>query len=105
MAEVNVAAVLFPKPEKFKEVAALVAEVVQKVQENEPDTLLYYAIQVQDKHEIVIVERYKNAAAVQAHIKAPYFRAFAAQLPTLLVKPAEMRAGGFLGGAPGVSRL
>lgn len=33
------------------------AEVVKKVQEHEPGTLIYYAIKVQDKNEIVIIER------------------------------------------------
>lgn len=73
MSELNVAAVLTPKPENFDEVrmilynlcvtsylsafqvAALVTEVTKQVQEHEPDTLLYYAFQ--DKKEIIIVER------------------------------------------------
>ena len=37
---------------------ALVTEVTQKVQANEPDTLIYYAFRVQGKDEIVVVERY-----------------------------------------------
>lgn len=49
--------------------------------------------------------RYKNQAAVQTHVKAPYFREFAAKLPSLSAKPWELRAGGFLGGLKGVSRL
>lgn len=39
------------------QVAALITEVTKKVQENEPNTLLYYAFQVQGKKEIAIVER------------------------------------------------
>jgi quinol monooxygenase YgiN len=176
MSEINVAAVLTPKPGKFDEVssnlilptysyypqwpwikqlnciqvATLVTEVIKQVQEHEPDTLLYYAFQIKDKDEIVIVERYvrnvfdtgrllsprakretvprhillpiaslphkpldhvligsryKNQSAVQAHVKAPYFRSFAGKLPTLLAKPSELRAGGFLSGSRGVSRL
>ncbi|KAJ5357990.1 hypothetical protein N7541_005148 [Penicillium brevicompactum] len=105
MAEINVAAVLTPKPGKFEEVSTLVSEVIKQVQEHEPDTLLYYAFQLKDKNEIVIVERYKNQSAVQAHVRAPYFRSFAGQLPALLAKPSELRAGGFLGGSKGVSRL
>lgn len=38
-------------------VAALIAETIANVQEHEPDTLLYYAIKVQNKNEIVIVEK------------------------------------------------
>ncbi|KAJ5864423.1 uncharacterized protein N7529_006339 [Penicillium soppii] len=105
MSEINVTAVLTPKPEKFEEVATLVSEVIKQVQEHEPGTLLYYAFQIKDKNEIVIVERYKDQSAVQAHVKAPYFQIFAGKLPTLLSKPSELRAGGFLGGSRGVSRL
>lgn len=93
MSEVNVTAILYPKPEKFEEVrllpnshaesslsldysiceprishtyllllcgsqvAALAADITKKVQEHEPDTLLYYAFRVQEKNEIVVVER------------------------------------------------
>ncbi|KAJ5930661.1 hypothetical protein N7454_004688 [Penicillium verhagenii] len=103
--ELNVAAVLHPKPENFKELAALVTEVIKKVQEHEPDTLLYYAFAVQEKNEIVIIERYKNQAAVQAHVKAPYFKEFASKIPGLSEKPWELRAGTHLSGVRGVSRL
>ncbi|PTB34913.1 uncharacterized protein TrAFT101_009441 [Trichoderma asperellum] len=105
MSEINVAAVLYPKPEKFDELAALIAEVTTNVQANEPDTLVYYAIRVQKKNEIVIIERYKNQAAVQAHLKAPYFRKFSAKLPELLAKPVELRSGTLLEGSCVVSRL
>ncbi|KAJ5538052.1 hypothetical protein N7494_007531 [Penicillium frequentans] len=99
--ELNVAAVLHPKPEKFQEVAALVTEVVKKVKEHEPDTLLYYAFQVKEKNEIVIIERYKNQEAIKTHVKAPYFKEFAAKIPELSEKPWELRAGTFLGGERG----
>ncbi|KAJ6111696.1 hypothetical protein N7523_007757 [Penicillium sp. IBT 18751x] len=79
MSELNVAAVLTPKPEKFDEVAALVTEVTKQVQENEPNTLLYYAFQ--DKTEIIIVERYKDQQAVQAHTKGPLFPRLRRQAP------------------------
>ncbi|KAJ5971027.1 uncharacterized protein N7479_000945 [Penicillium vulpinum] len=54
---------------------------------------------------IATIYRYKNQAAIQTHVKSAYFRSFSGKLPTLLTKPAEIRAGGFLGGSRGVSRL
>ncbi|OQE78483.1 hypothetical protein PENNAL_c0056G00859 [Penicillium nalgiovense] len=63
MSEINVTAVFVPKPEKFEEVAALVTEVIKQVQEHEPDTLLYYAYEIKDKNEIVIVESFDNYTA------------------------------------------
>ncbi|KAJ5594463.1 uncharacterized protein N7459_000671, partial [Penicillium hispanicum] len=54
---------------------------------------------------VLIGSRYKSQAAAQAHLQASYFRAFSAKLPGLMAKPSELRAGGFLGGSRGVSRL
>ncbi|KAJ5110919.1 hypothetical protein N7532_001454 [Penicillium argentinense] len=105
MSEINVTAIIYPKPDKVDEVTALITEVTKKVQENEPDTLLYYAFRVQGKDEIVIVERYKNQAAVQTHVKSGYFKEFAAKMGQVTAKPMELRAGAFLGDSRGVSRL
>lgn len=41
----------------ISQVAALVSAVTKQVQEHEPDTLLYYAFQVEKTKEIVVVER------------------------------------------------
>ncbi|KAJ5830929.1 uncharacterized protein N7525_009182 [Penicillium rubens] len=67
MSEINVTAVFTPKPEKFEEVSTLVTEVIKQVQEHEPDTLLYYAYEIKDKNEIVIVER-GRASASREHL-------------------------------------
>ena len=59
-----------------------------------------------NKNKILILRyRYKDQVAIQTHVKSPYFRTFAGKLSTLLTKPAEIRAGGFLSGSRGVSRL
>jgi quinol monooxygenase YgiN len=49
--------------------------------------------------------RYKDQAAVKAHSKSAYFREFFTKLAPLMAKPAEIRAGAFLNGQRGVSRL
>ncbi|KAF3403839.1 hypothetical protein F1880_010156 [Penicillium rolfsii] len=105
MSEINVAAIVNPKPEKFDEVAALFSELVKKVEECEPDTLIYYVIKIQDKNELVVVERYKNEAAVKAHSSAPYFKETIAKAMPLLAKPVDIKMGQFLNGERGVSRL
>ncbi|KAJ5780979.1 hypothetical protein N7457_006139 [Penicillium paradoxum] len=105
MSEINVTAVFSVKPEKFEELATLVTELTKQVQEHEPDTLLYYAFELKKKNEIVVVERYKDQSAIQTHTKSAYFQTFASQLPALLSKPMEIRAGGFVNGSRGVSRL
>ena len=54
---------------------------------------------------MIINHRYKDQAAVKTHMKSTYFREFSAKLAKLTAKPAELKAGGFLGGSRGVSRL
>lgn len=49
--------------------------------------------------------RYKDQAAVKAHMKSSYFREFSSKLAPLMAKPSEIRAGAFLNGSRGVSRL
>lgn len=93
------------------------------MQANEPDTLLYYAFSTKE-NEIVVVERYvclgcvchcqvqvlmsaryRNQAAVQAHVQSPYFREFAAKVPGLVAKPMEVKMGAQLGASARVSRI
>jgi quinol monooxygenase YgiN len=49
--------------------------------------------------------RYRNQAAVQAHVQSPYFREFAAKVPGLVAKPMEVKMGAQLGASARVSRI
>lgn len=51
------------------------------------------------------MNRYKNKAAMQTHVKSAYFREFAAKVPGLVERPMEMRMGGLLGTSTRVSRM
>ncbi|BCR91611.1 putative quinol monooxygenase [Aspergillus chevalieri] len=103
---INLVAIIYPKPDKAAELSALMAEVTQKVQANEPDTLLYYAFtNEQNKDEIIVVERYRNAAALDAHVKGPHFQEFVKKASALMAKPFELKKGGFLPASAGVARL
>lgn len=83
--QVNLVALIYPQPDKLEEVflvtlfpgnkllyqlqgywlslqlSGLIAELTRKVQETEPDTLIYYAYvneAKKDEKEIIVVERY-----------------------------------------------
>jgi quinol monooxygenase YgiN len=85
----------------------LVSDLVQSVQDNEPDVLLYYAVHGKDsegKDEIVFVERcvtrsswqcfriltahrYKSQAAFDDHIQGKLFQQIIPRLIELSAKP------------------
>lgn len=50
--------------------------------------------------------RYRNEAAMQAHVQGPYFQAFASRASELMAKPFELKKGiGILPSSAGVARL
>ncbi|KAL2009175.1 hypothetical protein VTN00DRAFT_7369 [Thermoascus crustaceus] len=123
--EVNLVATFYPKPGKTDELIALMNDMAKKVHANEPDTLVYYAVQVEGKDEIIFVEkyadpalgpfmqgqctmqrcdnqyRYKNQAAVTAHIQTPYFQEFAEKVSSLTEKPYDLKMGNRIAGFEG----
>ncbi|GAB1192958.1 hypothetical protein BDV32DRAFT_6872 [Aspergillus pseudonomiae] len=92
-AVINQIAILTPKEGKFDELAAELANITRNVQENEPETLVYYAYADAKKEEIIVVERYVNQAALDKHRAAPYFQDLIKKAPELLGKPLELKVG------------
>ncbi|OQE39900.1 hypothetical protein PENCOP_c006G00024 [Penicillium coprophilum] len=90
---INQVAILTAKPEKHDELVAKLANITQKVQENETETTLYYAFSIADTNEVIVVERYVNQEALDKHRAAPYFQEFIRDAPTLLAKPFELKSG------------
>ncbi|OJJ67766.1 hypothetical protein ASPBRDRAFT_47799 [Aspergillus brasiliensis CBS 101740] len=103
---INQVAILSPKPERREELVAQLASITRQVQENEPETLVYYAFFTVHTNEIIIVERYLNQAALERHRAAPYFQELIKRAPALLAKPLELKSGSqLLGGSAQVNRL
>ncbi|GES65412.1 antibiotic biosynthesis monooxygenase [Aspergillus terreus] len=90
--EVNVVAIMYPKPGKHDEA-------------HEPDTLIYYAFSIKDGNEIMVVERYRNQEALQIHLLNPYFQDFGKKAKELMERPYDVKVGsGFLSGSASVTR-
>lgn len=49
--------------------------------------------------------RYRNAAALETHVKGPYFQKFVKKAAGLMAKPFELKKGGFLPASAAVARL
>ncbi|KAF9888416.1 hypothetical protein FE257_008694 [Aspergillus nanangensis] len=104
--EVNVVAIMYPKPGKHDELAAHLSELTRQVQIHEPDTLIYYAFSIKDGDEIMVVERYRDGEALQTHLLNPYFREFGSKASGLMEKPYEVKVGsGFLSSSVSVTRV
>ncbi|KAE8354228.1 hypothetical protein BDV28DRAFT_131475 [Aspergillus coremiiformis] len=90
---INQIAILTPKQGRFDDLAAEVANLSQKVQKNEPGTLVYYAYADAKREEIIIVERYADQAALDKHSASQYYQDLVKKAPELLGKPLELKVG------------
>jgi len=70
---VFVLATLTPKEGKLEEVATGMKELAAEVEKNEPGCLLYQVFTNSADGTIIVIEKYKDLAAVQAHKDAPYY--------------------------------
>ncbi|KAK2753746.1 hypothetical protein FQN55_000109 [Onygenales sp. PD_40] len=96
--EIHIIATLQAKPGKLDEVAALFAETAKKVHASEPNTLAYYSIKPKKGDELFVVERYKDAASLQAHGGSETFKAFSKAVGPLLAAPLKIQIGPQIGG-------
>jgi quinol monooxygenase YgiN len=79
------------KPEREKEYLAFMAAVENTILANEPDTLLHVMLaHPTEPHTYVFIERYRNAAALNAHLEAPDHREATEELDDFLAKPYEV---------------
>ncbi|MEN3950172.1 putative quinol monooxygenase [Iodidimonas sp. SYSU 1G8] len=80
------------KPGKEMEFAAVSRTMSGVVEANEPDTLVYKVFRTEDPLEFIVIEIYKDEAALQAHRDSAHV---AAVLP---------RLGGVIDGAPEIGK-
>jgi len=73
--EIELVAILHPAAGKADRILELMGGVAKIVHEKEPGTLKYNLLkQTGDNPKIVVVEKYKDEAALKAHGKFPEFR-------------------------------
>ncbi|KAK8210905.1 hypothetical protein IWZ01DRAFT_541874 [Phyllosticta capitalensis] len=94
MPELVVFAVATPKPEHVEKFLELISAHAAFVKENEPDTLRYNVHkQVTDGEvQVVVLETYKNKAALEAHKANPKFQAMVKEITEqgLLAEPLHI---------------
>ncbi|KAL4882520.1 hypothetical protein BJY04DRAFT_217427 [Aspergillus karnatakaensis] len=74
LSRVNAIAILKPIPEKKERAREVLANLVAKVEQNEPDTLLYQFWYIEDTGEFLFIESYKTQETLTAHMSTPYFK-------------------------------
>lgn len=85
------------EPEREEEFLELARTTIPKVHAKEPGTTLYALHRhPTERHTYVWVERYRDAAALEAHGKAPYIAEAMAKLPRVLAKEGRIQQLGQL---------
>ncbi|KAB8299797.1 hypothetical protein EYC80_000049 [Monilinia laxa] len=105
MSQIDLVAILFPKEGKADRVVELLNEISIYVKANEPGTLKYEVNKEVNKEsgavEIIMMESYKDKAAIAAHGSSEQFKAFGKKLKDegLIAKPMQLKflknVGGF----------
>lgn len=91
--EVNVVAIMYPKPGKHDELSRHLAELTRQVHATEPDTLVYYAFSIKDGDEIMVVEKYRDQDALHMHLLSPHFQEFGNKAAGLMERPYDVKMG------------
>ncbi|RDW76638.1 putative quinol monooxygenase [Aspergillus mulundensis] len=96
---------LVPKPGKFDEVSEAFRTLSKYVEENEPKTQIYFAVQPQGSEELVIVEKYTDAQNLKEHASTPAFKQFSKAIGGLLAETPELKRADFVAGFEGRAKL
>ncbi|OJJ63651.1 hypothetical protein ASPSYDRAFT_127099 [Aspergillus sydowii CBS 593.65] len=96
---------LVPKPGKFNEVAEAFKTISKYVQENEPKTQIYFALQPQGTEEFVLVEKYTDSQNLKEHAASAPFKQFAKAIGGLLAQAPEIKSAAFVAGFDGRAKL
>ncbi|PLB48798.1 hypothetical protein P170DRAFT_425808 [Aspergillus steynii IBT 23096] len=90
--------ILVPQDDKIGDLIEAFSKLSQYVQEHEPETLLYYAVQPKDRNQLVIVEKYANESALKSHAQSEAFKEFGKAISGILQTPPDIKTSTFSGG-------
>ncbi|KAL4790823.1 hypothetical protein BDV19DRAFT_393675 [Aspergillus venezuelensis] len=96
---------LVPKPGKFNEIASAFSTLSKWIQENEPKTQIYFALQPEGKEEFVLVEKYTDGQNLKEHASTAAFKTFFNAIGGLLAEKPEIKRAGFVAGFEGRAKL
>ncbi|CEN62763.1 hypothetical protein BJX68DRAFT_108172 [Aspergillus pseudodeflectus] len=96
---------LVPKPGKFQEVAEAFKTLSKYIEDHEPKTQIYFALQPQGTEEFVFVEKYTDAANLKEHASSPAFKQFGKALAGNLAAAPEIKRADFIAGFEGRAKL
>ncbi|MCJ1443074.1 MAG: hypothetical protein MMC23_003571 [Stictis urceolatum] len=100
---IGITAIVTPNPDKVEDVRKGLKDLADKVKANEPDTLRYKIteqINAEGTPLFVVVEEYKDEAAVDKHMNSEYFKELGAAIKdqNLLAKPLDIMKTKVIGG-------
>ncbi|KAL3480397.1 hypothetical protein BJX99DRAFT_220729 [Aspergillus californicus] len=96
---------LVPKPGKFNEIAEAFRTLSKYIEDYEPKTQIYFALQPQGAEEFVFVEKYTDAENLKEHASSLAFKQFSKALGGCLAQAPEIKRAAFIGGFEGRAKL
>ncbi|KAG2012786.1 hypothetical protein GB937_006872 [Aspergillus fischeri] len=96
---------LVPKPGKYDEVVEAFGALAKHIEAHEHKTQIYFAIRPEGTDELLIVEKYTDAANLKEHASTQEFKNFSRRLAPCLAQPPEMKRSKFLTGFDGRSKI
>ncbi|KAL2828422.1 hypothetical protein BDW59DRAFT_49322 [Aspergillus cavernicola] len=96
---------LVPKPGKFNEIAAAFQTLSKHIEDHEPKTQIYFALQPQGTEEFVFVEKYTDSENVKEHASSAAFKQFSKALAGSLAQAPEIKRAAFVGGFEGRAKI
>ncbi|OAX83028.1 hypothetical protein ACJ72_02611 [Emergomyces africanus] len=91
--EIHLIATLKAVPGKLDDLAAVFDGVAKKIHDTEPGTLTWYAVKAEGADELIVVERYKDAEALQVHSSSGHLKSLSQSLGPLLAGPPVIKKG------------
>jgi quinol monooxygenase YgiN len=89
---IGIVATLKVKDGMAAEFEAAAMDLVEAVNANEPDCLLYRLYRTEDEHTFVFMERYKDEAAGDFHRNSDHFKTLGAKMgPFMAGRPEVLR--------------
>lgn len=89
---VTIIAKLIAKPGKEELLAELFKNMVREVREKEAGCLMYVPhVAADNPAEFILMEKYADQAAFDAHIQTPYFKVLAAQFKDILAEKMSVQ--------------
>lgn len=87
---ITIIARMTAKDGEFETMRACAVELSRRVADSEPDNALYAICEGAEPNQLILVERYKDEASIEAHRQSEHLRALGKRIRATLAFPHEV---------------